>query len=320
MDARSPADPMPGLATPGLATPGLATPGLATPGLGPRDLAVAAAMNILWGLNIIAVKMAVTEIAPLTAAFLRQAVVLLVCVGALRIVSGRMRSLLLLGVLSGGLFYVAINLSLSVSTNVSALAIAGQLGVPFSLLLAIVVLRERIHWPRMVGIALSLGGVVLLVFDPAAGRELAGLALTAVGSLIWAICSLIQRDLRGVAVLTIYAWVGLIGSIVLGVIALVVEPGAMRGIPDLQLRTMGWVAFSAIGSTVLGQGAMSWLLRRHSVSVVTPLTLAAPVVSVFAAAYWFGNPLTVLMLAGGAVAMLGVGIVTIRTARTQVRP
>ncbi|WBH16083.1 DMT family transporter [Sphingomonas radiodurans] len=287
---------------------------------GARDLLVVLAMNLLWGFNIIAVKMAVSEIAPLTAGFLRQALVLLVCAGSLRIVKGRMRALVALGTLSGGLFYVAINLSLVVADNVGALAIAGQLGVPFSMLLAIIFFRERIHGPRIIGIVLAFAGVGLLVFDPAAAREGPGIALTAIGSFIWAVCSLIQRQLRGVAILTIYAWVGLLGSIVLGGLALVFEPDAMRSIPQLRLGTLGWVAFSAIGSTVLGQGAMVWLLQRHPVSTVTPLTLAAPVVAVFAASYWFDSPLGWPMLAGGAVAMLGVAIVTIRTARAEEHP
>jgi O-acetylserine/cysteine efflux transporter len=284
---------------------------------GARDLLVVLAMNLLWGFNIIAVKMAVTDIAPLTAGFLRQALVLLVCAGSLRIIPGRMRALIALGILSGGLFYVATNLSLVVAQNVGALAIAGQLGVPFSMLLAIIVFREKIHAPRIAGIMLAFVGVGLLVFDPAAAREGPGILLTAIGSFIWAVCSLIQRNLRGVPILTIYAWVGLMGSVVMGGLALVFEPAAMRGIPDLQVGTLGWVAFSAIGSTVLGQGAMVWLLQRHPVSTVTPMTLAAPVVAVFAAAYWFDNPLGFTMLAGGAVAMLGVAIVTIRTARAE---
>ncbi|UVO52217.1 DMT family transporter [Sphingomonas sp. SUN019] len=282
---------------------------------GPRDLLVVLAMNVLWGLNIIAVKMAVTEIAPLTAGFLRQAMVLLVCGGALRIVPGRMKTLVALGILSGGVFYVAVNLSLAVADNVGALAIAGQLGVPFSMLLAILVFREKIHAARITGIMLAFAGVGLLVFDPAAAKEGPGLALTAIASFIWAVCSLLQRKLIGVPILTIYAWVGLMGSIVMGAMAWTFERDAMLGVGDIRLQSLGWVAFSAIGSSVLGQGAMVWLLQRHPVSTVTPLTLAAPVISVFAAAYWFDSPLGLAMLAGGAIAMLGVAIVTVRTAR-----
>ena len=284
---------------------------------GPRDIAVATGMNILWGLNIIAVKMAVDQVSPLTAAFLRQALVLIICLPALRIIPGKMPALLALGALSGGLFYIFTNISLAVADNVSALAIAGQLGVPFSLLLAIVVLKERIRLWRLAGILLSMAGVALLLFDPHAGDELLGLGLTAAGSFVWAICSLIQRNLKGVPVLSIYAWIGLIGALVLAPIAWLVEPQAMRAIPSIPLATMGWIGFSALGSTVLGQGAMSYLLQRHPVSTVTPLTLAAPVIAVFCASAFFGTPLTPLMLLGGAIALGGVAIVTIRTAKAR---
>lgn len=286
---------------------------------GIRDILVVVAMNVLWGLNIIAVKESVDAFSPLTAAFLRQVVVLIVCASALRVVPGKMRSLTALGLLSGAAYYIALNLALSAATNIAALAIAGQLGVPFSLLLAIIVFRERIHAPRIIGISLSLLGVGMLVFDPAAANEGMALAITALGSLIWAICSLVQRTLIGVRVLTIYAWVGLWGSLVLGIIAWLAEPQAMAALPDLPLHDFAWIGFSALGSTVLGQGAMSWLLQRHSVSIVTPLTLAAPVISVFLASWYFNTQVTWVMIVGGGMAMLGVAIVTIRTARAASR-
>jgi O-acetylserine/cysteine efflux transporter len=282
---------------------------------GATDLIVAAAMNLMWGLNLIAVKMSVDLIHPLSAAFLRQAIVLLVCLPALKIIPGKMKELLCLGFLSGGLFYIVTNLSMAVSDNISALAIAGQLGVPFSLILAILFLGERIQKYRVGGMLLSFAGVILLVFDPAAAKQVPGLALTAVASFIWALCSMIQRRLAGTPVLTIYAWVGLIGSIVLLPLALVIEPESVRAIPALPLSTLGWVAFSAIGSTVIGQGAMSWLLQRHNVSTVVPLTLAAPIIAVLTSTLYFGTPLTFMMILGGIIAMIGVGIVTIRTAR-----
>jgi len=274
-------------------------------------------MNVMWGLNLIAVKMGVDLIEPLTAAWLRQVMVMLICLPALRIIEGKMRELVLLGALAGGAFYIIVNISMAVSTNVSALAIAGQLGAPFSLILAIIFLGERVHKYRIAGMALAFAGVVMIVFDPNAVNEHLGLALTAVASFIWACCSLIQRRLVGVPVLTIYAWVGLVGTVVLLPIALIAEPQAMASIQDLPLSSLGWVLFSALGSTVIGQGAMSLLLQRHPVSAVVPLTLPTPVISVIAAAYWFGTPLTPIMIAGGGVVLAGVAIVTLRTAQAE---
>jgi O-acetylserine/cysteine efflux transporter len=284
---------------------------------GSLDIAVVAVMNIMWGLNLIAVKIAVDAVSPMTAALLRQVIVMCVCLPFLKIIPGRMRELTALGFLSGALFYVFVNWSLAVADNVSALAIAGQLGAPFSLILAVLVLKERIHAYRIIGMALSFFGVMLLVFDPAIAHEMPGMLLTVVASVIWAICSLIQRRLRGTPVMTIYAWVGLVGSLSLLPIAWVIEPEQLASVGSLPLSSLGWISFSAIGSTVIGQGAMSWLMQRHPVSVVVPLTLPTPVISVIASTLYFNTPLTPVMMLGGVIVLIGVGIVTIRTARAR---
>lgn len=283
--------------------------------LGPRDFAAAAGINLLWGLNIISVKMAVDATAPFAAGGLRQLVVLLVCLPFLRIVPGRMALLLWLGVLNGGVFLIFVNLSLLVADNVSALAIASQLGVPFSLILGVVFLGERIAAARLIGIGLAFGGVVLLVFDPDIAHELPGVLLTVASTLVWSVCALLQRQLAGVPVLTIYAWIGLFGAVILLPLSIAFEPDAFANLPNLALRDLGWIIFSAVGSTVLGQGGMAWLLQRHPLSTVLPLTLASPVIAVVASSLFFDTVLTPLMILGGIIAMSGVAIITLRSAR-----
>jgi O-acetylserine/cysteine efflux transporter len=279
-----------------------------------RDLLVAVMINIVWGLNIIAVKFSLQSIPPFSAALLRQALILLACIGFLKVVPGRMRSLIALGIVVGGVFLVFTNLSVSVTTNLGALAIAGQLGAPFSLILAIVFLGERIGLTRVIGIGMAVAGCAMLVFDPAIVKETLGMCLMIVASFCWAVGSLLQRQLAGVPVRTIYAWVGLVGVIMLGPVAIAVEPDALRDITTLPSIALGGIVFSALGSTLLGHGGMSWLLQRHPVSTVIPLTLVTPVISVVASALVFETPITPIMVAGGALALAGVAIVTMRTA------
>ena len=281
---------------------------------GPRDLAVALAINLVWGLNIIAVKMSVNLVPPFTAALLRQAMVLVVCLPWLRVVPGRMRDLIALSMVIGGAFFAIVNLSLVVTQNIGALAIAGQLGAPFSLILAVVFLGERIGPIRIAGMALAMSGCGLLVFDPMAAKEISGLLLTVFASLLWATGSLLQRRLIGVSIPTMYAWVGLGGTIVLAPLALFFERPVMTGAVTIPTVAFAWIAFSALGSTLIGSGGMAWLLQRHPVSTVIPVTLGAPVVGVLASSLVFGNPLTPVMVLGGVIAMAGVAIVTMRTA------
>jgi O-acetylserine/cysteine efflux transporter len=279
-----------------------------------RDLFVALVINLVWGLNIIAVKLSVQLVPPFTTGLLRQAVVLLACLPFLKVVPGRMRALTLLGALSGGLFLVLVNFSLVVSDNVGALAIAGLLGAPFSLILAIVFLGERIGPTRIFGMLLAIGGCSMLVFDPHIGDEVPGLLLTAAASFVWAIGSMIQRQLAGVPVLTIYAWIGLGGVAVLAPLAVVMEPATISGAVPIPPFAYLLIAGSAIGSTLMGQGGMAWLLQRHPVSSVIPMTLGAPVIAVIASSIVFAMPLTPVMVVGGVIAMAGVAIVTMRTA------
>lgn len=289
-------------------------------GLTPRDMAVVAAINVLWGLNIIAVKFTVEDVPPMTAAALRMAMVFAICASAIRIVPGKMRDILIFGALIGGLFLALVNYSLVVADNVSALAIAGQLGTPFALVLGVVFLGERIGLPRLAGIALALSGVMLLVFDPAMARELPGIGITVIASMAWAAASVFQRRLKDVPVRVIYGWMGLIGMITLAPMIAIFEPAPLATMARAPLAAYGWIAFSALGSTMIGYGGMTWLLQRHPVSMVVPLMLGAPVISVIASSIVFDTPLTGAMILGGTMAMTGVAIISIRSVRVPKPP
>ena len=283
-------------------------------GFTPNDLIAILLINVTWGLNIVAVKLSVDIIAPFAAAFLRQMIVFLICLPWLRIVPGKMTILLTLGLLGGALFFVPLNMALSMADNPATIAIAGQLGAPFALILSIIFLGDRIGLPRFAGIAMAFAGVALLAFDPKAADDAPALALTALASLFWAISSLLQRQLAGVPVPVLYAWIGLMGSVTLAPIAMIYEPQAMANLSTVPAIAWVAVAFSGLCSTLIGQGGMAWLLQRHTISAVIPFTLLAPVVSVIAAALFFRTPVTGMMILGGIIVLGGVAIVTIRTA------
>jgi len=282
--------------------------------LSPFDAGLAAAITFFWGINIVAITVVVRDTAPLTAAMLRQCAVMLVCLPFLRIIPGKMKAVLLVGLMQGAAFLVLSNLALRIGHNVSALSIAAQLGVPFALLLGVLFEGERIALVRLFGIVLAFGGVIVMVFDPAAVHEGPGLAVMALGTLMWAIGSLLVRRLGAVPVLTVYGWIGLIGFAVLLPLSLLLEPQAVRHIPALTGQDWGWVLFSAICTTVIGHGGMAWLLQRHPITRVMPLTLGAPVIAVIGSAIAFEIVLTPIVILGAVLSIAGVTIIALRSA------
>lgn len=238
----------------------------------------------------------------------------LICLPFLRVLPGRMPMILTFALCCGALFLIPLNIALSIAGNVGALAVAEQLTVPFAVILSILFLGETVHLPRILGLAMAFAGVFLIGFDPAMRHEGPALALNSLSSLILACGSLLTRKLRDVPVATLYAWIGLVGAAILGPLCLAVEPQAIAGLGRLPMAAWGWIAFSAVGSSLLGHGGLSWMVQRHPIGVVMPYTLIAPVLSVMVSAVMFDTPVTGLMLLGGAIVLGGVAIVTIRTA------
>ena len=285
----------------------------------PRHLLLIALIDLIWAGNIVAIKVAVEAMPPLMAVTLRYLIVLAACAPWARWLPGRMLGVIGTGVVAGALFMGVGALGFSVADNVSALAIAGQAGVPFSLILAVIFYRERIRWVRITGIALSFAGVAVLAFDPHILDERLGLALTLAAALCWAAGNLLFRRLQGVFVLTIHFWLALVSVPLLAAASLIFEPGALAHVGAVPLHVWGWLLYSALGASLIGHGGMTWLFQRYPVSTVAPLTLPTPLLSVIVATLVFGTPVTTAMVIGGLVTLTGVAIITLRTAQARDR-
>ena len=283
----------------------------------PQHLAAILIIDLIWGFNIVAVKESVTSAGPLVTVLLRYAFATAICLPFVRWLPGRMHLILLTALIAGALFMTLGAISFAVADNISALSIVGQLGVPFSLILAVIFMGERIRWPRATAVAITFVGVVVMGFDPAIAHERLGILLTAGAALCWAGGNLLFRKLAGVSVFVIHGWIGLISMPIVLTLAWMFEPERVLAIPQLPAATWGWLAYSGILSSLVGHGGMTWLFQRYPVAVVSPLTLPTPLISVCVAIAVYNTPITGQMLAGGLLTLIGVAIITIRTAQRR---
>jgi O-acetylserine/cysteine efflux transporter len=280
----------------------------------PIHLAFILLIDCIWAFNIVAITFTVAEVAPLAMVVLRYAIVLLCCLPWMRWAPGRMRLILITGLIAGALFMGLGALSFALAYNVSALAIAGQLGVPFSLILAVIFYHERIRWIRITGIVLSFAGVAVMAFDPRIFDERIAVLLTVGASFCWAVGTLLFRRLRDLHPLNVHGWLALISLPVLAAASLWFEPGALAATPLIPVNIWGWLAYSAIGGSIIGHAGMSYLFRHYPVSLVSPMTLPTPLLSVIVATVVLKTPVTAELVIGGVLTMIGIAIITLRTA------
>ena len=279
----------------------------------PRDLAFLLCINLIWGFNLVASKIGLEHFPPVLFTALRFTLFGVLVMPFLRWHPGRMQRLLIAGLLSGGLCFALLFIGLARVAHASSVAIAGQLGVPFTTLLSVLFLDEQVHWRRWLGIALAFTGVAIIGFEPGAHADRIGLALVVASSLIGAVGIIVVKGLStSLRPLELQAWVAWSGMPVLYFLTFWLEDGQAMAIASATARDWASIVFTAVAASVIAHTGFYYLVRRYPVTSLSPLTLVSPVFGVAFSVWLLGDPLTLRIVAGGLVTLSGVLIIVLR--------
>ena len=277
-----------------------------------RHLVQLMLINAIWGFNLVAIKLGVDRFPPVFVGFLRFLIVGLAVLPWLRVRRGEMRWLLIAAIFGGGLQFAIMYTGVALSGNMSSVAIAGQLGIPFATILSIVVLGERIRWRRSLGIALSFAGVIVLGFNPEVLESWQGLALIVLGAFIGAIGLVAIKRVRDLNALELQAWLSWGSLPVFLMLSFWLEEGQIESLCKIDLVGAGAVLYSALLASLFAHTAYFALVHRYPVSSVAPLTVLAPVFSIAFAILFLGDVMDWRMIIGGVMTLTGVAVIVMR--------
>ncbi|MGH8497044.1 MAG: DMT family transporter [Gammaproteobacteria bacterium] len=284
-----------------------------------RHFALLMLINVIWGFNLVAAKVGVTELPPLLFAALRFVVLFAILLPFLRPFPGRMWPIFWIAMTTGGLHFSLLYIGLRLADDASTVAIAIQLNVPFATLLSAFFLGEQVGWRRWSGILVAFFGVLLIGFDPQVFSYLDGLLLTVSAALSGATGILLMKRLSGIGVFQLQAWVATLSWPLLLGLSLLTEPGQMAAVAQAGPLAWATVLYTSIFASLIGHGGLFWLLQRYDISIVSPLTLVSTVFGVFFAVTLLGDRLTERMLVGAVLTLGGVFIIAMRSRRAPTR-
>jgi O-acetylserine/cysteine efflux transporter len=280
-----------------------------------RDLALLIGMNLIWGLNLIASKIGVAQLPPVFFTALRFLAIGLLLIPFLRIHRGQMKNLLAAAIFTGPLTFALLFVGLFLVADASMVAIASQMGVPFSTLLSVWLLGETIYWRRRLGIALAFGGIALIGFDPRAFAYAEGLTLVVLSCFIGSLGLIFVKRLHDIKALELQAWIGLVGGPTLLVFSLMTETNQLQATLSADWRAWAALSFTTVMSSLIAHTGWYYLVSRYPVTSLSPVTLLSPLFGVFFGVTLLHDQLTWRMMLGGAITLLGVLIVLIREKR-----
>lgn len=277
------------------------------------DWFAALAVALLWGGNVVAVKMAVGTLPPFLLTGMRFAVVALVLVPLFRPRRDQMAAILALSVVLGvghfGLLFVAVG-----GMDSASAGIAVQLSTPMSALVAWLAYREALGWARAIGMAVAFAGVAILAGEPHLASPIPLLVMTA-SITCWAVSNVMIKRIGDINPLAINGWVALFSAPMLLGLSAAFETGQMEGINATGPAGWAGLAYTIIGSTLIAYTLWYKLMARHSLNRVVPFTLLGPGVGLLGGVMLLEEPLTWHKLLGCGLTVGGVAVIQILSGR-----
>lgn len=277
-----------------------------------RDFAFLMFINVVWGLAMIAAAASLKHFPPLMFTCLRFFLISVMLVPFLRWHEGRMTQIFWIAMTAGTFNFALLFLGVHWAGEVGAVSIAGQLGVPFTTILSIIVLGEIVRWRRWLGILLAFSGVIVIGFDPKVMVYINGFLAVVAAALVGSVSSILMRQVKEIPVFEMQALIATFSWPVLLVMSLMFEGDQAEASRTAGLIEWGGVAYVACMSSLVAHAGFYWLLQRYEVSKITPLTLISPLFTVVFGVILLGEELTWRIVLGGAITLVGVVIISLR--------
>lgn len=293
-----------------------------------RDRVLGLTVVLLWGFNFIAIRLGLNHFPPFFFAALRFAVMAVPVVLFVRFPRVRIRWFLLYAIGFGTLQFAFLFLAMELGMPTGLASLVLQTSAPFTVLLGVLFLRERMTPLQVLGIVAAVGGMALIAVDRATHSGLGAgallpIGLTVLGGLAWAFGNIGGRLAQPDDALRMTLWLSVVPPIPLYLLSLAVE-GPSAGIASLtSLGTHSGVpalcglTYVVLLGTIAGAGIWTSLMARHPASRVAPLSLLVPIVGISASWALLGETPTVVELVGAVIVIGGCAAGVLATPRSR---
>ncbi len=275
-----------------------------------RHLLLALLTVFLWGVNFIAIKLALHDLPPLLLCALRFLFVCFPLVFFLPRPAITWAQLITYGATMFGCQFAFLFLGMQLGMSPGLTSIVLQFQVFVTMALATVILRERISAMQIAGAIIAVAGFALVALHIGGDVTAAGLICLLLAAVSWGYANFTSRRLGRVNAVALVAWGGLVVPIPMGIASVIFEGPATIA---HSLAHVGWPAIASLAyivyiSTLVAYSLWSWLLARHPASMITPFALLVPVIAMLSSTLFLGETLPAWKLEAAGLVLAGLAV------------
>ena len=192
--------------------------------------------------------------------------------------------------------------------DASAAVLLVQTEVPFGVIFAFFLLREKPTLSSLVGITIAFIGVYILTGSPNLDGKFIGIFLTILGSAIWAFGQVLVKPLsKEINPLALVAWLALFSGPLLITISAIIDGDTIYYLKNA--NKYSWLIAFYLGFIMqpITYGCFYYVLKNNPLYKVLPIvTMGIPLTGLLAAILLLGEKPTTELYLGGFIILVGV--------------
>ena len=272
-----------------------------------RDTLIASLVPIFLGFGFVIAKPAFESFPPILLMGIRFTFAASILIWWFPIPRGYLKKIffasLIANVLQYSITYTGLNL-----IDASAAVLLVQTEVPFGVIFAYFILKEKPTIRALVGISVAFVGVYILTGSPNLDGKFLGIFLTILGSAIWALGQVVVKPLsKEINPLALVAWLALFSGPILIFLSSLIDGNTIKYITSANFDH--WIIACYIGFIMqpITYGCFYYVLKNNPLYKVLPIvTMGIPPTGLLAAIFLLGEKPTTELFIGGLIIIIGV--------------
>lgn len=272
-----------------------------------KDIFLVLIVVVIWGVNFTVIKIGLEELPPVLFSAMRFAIVAIPAVFFVPFPKTSIWNVVGVGIFLGVIKFSLLFISMDVGLTAGLASLLLQAQVVLTVLLSILLFKEKLKKNQFFGIIISIAGFSLFFFSREGNLTILGLVLILFAAFFWALSNLIMKRMKDVDLFHFMVWISLIPPLPLAILSYVMETQSpISLLLDASLQFWLVVAYTGFISTLLAFAIWGKLLKTYAAATVTPFALLIPVVGMITSSIVLNESLVQIELFGSVLVMIGL--------------
>ena len=272
-----------------------------------KDTLIASLVPIFLGFGFVIAKPAMEHFPPILLMGLRFTFAASILIWWFPIPKGHLKQIFIASLVANTLQYSVTYTGLDL-IDASAAVLLVQTEVPFGVLFAYFMLKEKPTIRSLIGIGIAFVGVYILTGSPNLEGKFLGIFLTILGSAIWALGQVLVKPLsKEISPLTLVAWLAIFSGPILIFLSAILDGNTINYIKSANINSWAIAFYLGFFMQPVTYGCFYYVLKNNPLYKVLPIvTMGIPLTGLLAAILLLGEKPTTELYLGGFIILIGV--------------